>query len=92
MTLCLFFSTFTPFSLSILRYTYQLLKCIPLTTAYSENCHILQKAGNSPVISPNLLPACLYYLSNFSAATSKNFTLDQAVPPCANGSIALTKT
>ena len=53
---------------------------------------ILQKAGNSPVISPNLLPACLSYLSNFSAAASKNFTLDQAVPPCANGSIVLTKT
>lgn len=51
-----------------------------------------QKAGNSPVTSPNLLPAHLYYLSNFSAATSKNFTLDQAVPPCANGSIVLTKT
>ena len=71
---------------------YQPLKCIPLTTACNEKCHILQKAGNSPVISPNLLPACLYYLNNFSAAASKNFTLDQAVPPCANGSIVLTKT
>lgn len=32
------------------------------------------------------------YFSNFSAATSKNFTLDQAVPPFADGVNVFTKT